>query len=129
MVFFVLKYFGSGVIIATAFMHVSTSSSGVAHEIENRADHVQLLQPGAEALGSVCLTGAISEYPWAFAIALMTIFAMFFLELMASRYGVYGLHAHDVEANDPSKNMLIDSEKHSNSSKNSVTSKWIGLVP
>jgi zinc transporter 1/2/3 len=75
-VFFVAKYFGSGVIVATAFIH--------------------LLAPANEALGHVCLTGVIAAYPWPEGIALMTIFLMFFLELMVMRYGNFGGdHDHD----------------------------------
>ncbi|KAF2007301.1 low-affinity zinc ion transporter-like protein [Amniculicola lignicola CBS 123094] len=73
--FFVAKYFGSGVIIATAFIH--------------------LLAPANEALGNECLTGAIVAYPWPEGIALMTIMLMFFLELMTMRYGTFGgEHSH-----------------------------------
>ncbi|KAG7665332.1 uncharacterized protein J8A68_001020 [[Candida] subhashii] len=43
--FFLAKYFGSGVIVATAFIH--------------------LLEPASDALGNECLTGVIAEYPWA----------------------------------------------------------------
>jgi zinc transporter 1/2/3 len=77
-VFFVAKYFGSGVIVATAFIH--------------------LLAPANEALGNECLTGAIKAYPWPEGIALMTIFLMFFLELMVMRYGNFGAdhdHGHN----------------------------------
>ncbi|ODV79744.1 low affinity zinc transporter [Suhomyces tanzawaensis NRRL Y-17324] len=63
--FFIAKYFGSGVIIATAFIH--------------------LLQPADEALSSECLTGPITEYPWAYAICLMTLFLLFFCEMCAYR--------------------------------------------
>ncbi|OAG10567.1 ZIP zinc/iron transport family [Paraphaeosphaeria sporulosa] len=74
--FFVAKYFGSGVIIATAFIH--------------------LLAPANEALGNPCLTGVITVYPWPEGIALMTIFLMFFLELMTMRFGNFGgEHSHD----------------------------------
>jgi zinc transporter 1/2/3 len=76
-VFFVAKYFGSGVIIATAFIH--------------------LLAPANEALGNECLTGVIVAYPWPEGIALMTIFLMFFLELMVMRYATFGAehdHSH-----------------------------------
>ncbi|ORY02474.1 low-affinity zinc ion transporter-like protein [Clohesyomyces aquaticus] len=80
--FFVAKYFGSGVIIATAFIH--------------------LLAPANEALGNPCLTGPITEYPWVEGIALMTVMLMFFLELMTMRYANFGgehshehAHAHD----------------------------------
>lgn len=63
--FFIAKYFGSGVIIATAFIH--------------------LLQPANEALSEECLGGTFADYPWAFAISLMTLFAMFFSEILAYR--------------------------------------------
>lgn len=73
--FFIAKYFGSGVIIATAFIH--------------------LLAPANEALGSPCFPddSAIAGYPWPEGIALMTIFLMFFIELLASRFE-WGLDAH-----------------------------------
>ncbi len=68
--FFVVKYFGSGVIIATAFIH--------------------LLAPANEALLDPCLTGPITEYPWVEGIALMTVFVLFFTELIAMRYANFG---------------------------------------
>ncbi|KAF1841714.1 Zip-domain-containing protein [Cucurbitaria berberidis CBS 394.84] len=82
-VFFVAKYFGSGVIVATAFIH--------------------LLAPAHEALTNECLTGVIVAYPWVEGIVLMTIFAMFFLELMTMRYATFGgghghSHSHSHEA-------------------------------
>ncbi|KAK0113240.1 hypothetical protein ONS95_014936 [Cadophora gregata] len=89
--FFIAKYFGSGVIVATAFIH--------------------LMAPATEALQSPCLTGAITEYSWAEGIALMTIFTMFFIELMASRFDVFGSHEHESETVDPAKNLLRDTEK------------------
>lgn len=46
------KYFGSGVIIATAFMH--------------------LLEPGADELGSECLNATFQSYPFAFAFAMIS---------------------------------------------------------
>ncbi|KFY98165.1 hypothetical protein V498_01631 [Pseudogymnoascus sp. VKM F-4517 (FW-2822)] len=64
--FFAVKYFGSGVIIATAFIH--------------------LLAPANEALTDPCLTGPITEYTWVEGIALMTIMVMFFVELLTMRY-------------------------------------------
>ncbi|POS87662.1 hypothetical protein EPUL_002908 [Erysiphe pulchra] len=67
-----MKYFGSGVIIATAFIH--------------------LLGPATEALSSPCLKGRITEYSWAEGIVLMSIFVMFFIELLAHRYDVFGNH-------------------------------------
>ncbi|KAL2075728.1 hypothetical protein VTL71DRAFT_671 [Oculimacula yallundae] len=91
--FFIAKYFGSGVIIATAFIH--------------------LFAPATEALQSPCLSGPITEYSWAEGIALMTIFTMFFIELMASRFDVFGSHEH--EKADPANNLLRDTEKYGGS--------------
>lgn len=75
--FFIAKYFGSGVIIATAFIH--------------------LLAPANDALTDSCLTGPITEYDWVEGIALMTIFVLFFVELMVMRYAKFG-HSHDIES-------------------------------
>ncbi|KAF2427532.1 putative plasma membrane low affinity zinc ion transporter [Tothia fuscella] len=72
-VFFGAKFFGSGVIIATAFIH--------------------LLSPAYDALHNPCLTGPITEYDWVAGIILITIFALFFLELMIMRYANFG-HDH-----------------------------------
>lgn len=76
--FFIAKYFGSGVIIATAFIH--------------------LLAPANDALGSPCFPedSAIAAYSWPEGIALMTIFVMFFIELLASRFewNLGGAHDH-----------------------------------
>ena len=45
----------------------------------------------------------------------MTVFTMFFIELMASRFDIFGEHDH--EASDPAKDLFRDTEKygHSNS--------------
>ncbi|KAA8647377.1 hypothetical protein EYZ11_001623 [Aspergillus tanneri] len=76
--FFVAKYFGSGVIIATAFIH--------------------LLAPAEEALTNECLTGPITEYSWVEGIILMTIVVLFFVELMVMRYARFGQgHSHDLD--------------------------------
>ncbi|KAL9599142.1 MAG: hypothetical protein Q9219_004008 [cf. Caloplaca sp. 3 TL-2023] len=77
--FFVAKYFGSGVIIATAFIH--------------------LLAPANEALTNPCLTGPITDYAWVEGIALMTVFLLFFIELMAMRYATFD-HGNDHTAGD-----------------------------
>ncbi|CAI4213969.1 unnamed protein product [Parascedosporium putredinis] len=63
--FFIAKYFGSGVIVATAFIH--------------------LLAPAVEALTSPCIDpdSPITRYSWAEGIALMTVFFMFFIELIS----------------------------------------------
>ena len=73
--FFVAKYFGSGVIVATAFIH--------------------LLAPAQDALTSPCLSGPITDYDWVEGIALMTIFCLFFVELMVMRFARFEAHSHD----------------------------------
>ncbi|KAH8599712.1 Zinc/iron permease [Bisporella sp. PMI_857] len=91
--FFITKYFGSGVIVATAFIH--------------------LLSPANANLNSPCLTGPITDYDYAQGIVLMTIFLMFFIELLAARFDVFGTsHNHDVEALDPSSDYMRQVEKH-----------------
>ncbi|KAI1829421.1 hypothetical protein DTO006G1_9635 [Penicillium roqueforti] len=77
--FFVTKYFGSGVIIATAFIH--------------------LLAPAEEALRNECLTGPITGYPWAEGIILMTVVVLFFAEMMVVRYARFGA-GHALEFKD-----------------------------
>jgi zinc transporter 1/2/3 len=61
------KYFGSGVIIATAFIH--------------------LLAPAFEELSSECLSGAWNDYDWAPAIAMAAVYGIFFAEVAAYRIG------------------------------------------
>lgn len=72
------KYFGSGVIIATAFIH--------------------LLAPAFEQLGSECLKGVWADYPWAPAFAMMSVFLVFFVELAAFRWGTAKLDALGLKA-------------------------------
>lgn len=57
---FIAKFFGSGVIVAAAFIH--------------------LLEPASDSLGDECLGGTFVRYPWAFGIALMSLFVMFFTQ-------------------------------------------------
>lgn len=63
--FFIAKYFGSGVIVATAFIH--------------------LLQPANESLSDECLGSGWTDYPYAFGICLLTLFLLFLFELLAFR--------------------------------------------
>ncbi|CCE62738.1 hypothetical protein TPHA_0D00970 [Tetrapisispora phaffii CBS 4417] len=60
--FFIAKFFGSGVITATAFIH--------------------LLEPATDELGNDCLGGTFAEYPWAFGICLMSLFTLFLVEIV-----------------------------------------------
>ncbi|KAH7907011.1 Zinc/iron permease [Hygrophoropsis aurantiaca] len=72
-VFEFAKYFGSGVIIATAFIH--------------------LLSPALEELGSPCLSPAWQQYPYALALAMLSLFSIFIVELIAFRWGTSRLAA------------------------------------
>jgi len=75
--FFIAKYFGSGVIISTAWMH--------------------LLSPAHEALSNPCLGNILPDYDWAMGIGLMTVMVMFLIELIVSRFdwGFASAHSHD----------------------------------
>ncbi|KAJ9133999.1 Zinc-regulated transporter 2 [Pleurostoma richardsiae] len=88
--FFVAKYFGSGVIVATAFIH--------------------LLAPAQDALTSPCYgdDATILGYSWVEGIVLMTIFVMFLIELLASRYEI---KIQGATARDPSLDLLAGSAK------------------
>ncbi|KAH8653529.1 Zinc/iron permease [Xylariales sp. PMI_506] len=97
MTFFVAKYFGTGVIIATSIMH--------------------LLVPAFEALDSPCLDSYnISAYPWAGGICFMTIMVMFLIEILISHYDLFGDgHSHDhAHSADPAAEIL---KKGSNASQ------------
>ncbi|KAK9488169.1 Zinc/iron permease [Lipomyces starkeyi] len=74
--YFIAKFFGSGVIIATAFIH--------------------LLSPAVDALGDPCLGGTWVVYPWAIAIAMIAVFILFFIELVTYRYATFDSFAADV---------------------------------
>ncbi|KAI5995056.1 Zinc/iron permease [Pisolithus albus] len=79
------KYFGSGVIIATAFIH--------------------LLSSGITELSSPCLSPAWQLYPYALAFSMLSLFCIFIVELVAFRWGtaklaalgiVHDAHGHGV---------------------------------
>ncbi|KAK7204733.1 Zinc/iron permease [Myxozyma melibiosi] len=80
--YFTAKFFGSGVIIATSFIH--------------------LLSPAVENLGNDCLGGTWTVYPWAIAICMMTIFLLFFIEVVTYRFATF--ESLSGVANDPSSN-------------------------
>ena len=73
--FFIAKFFGSGVIISTAFIH--------------------LLGHAEEALRNECLTGPITEYRWVEGIILMTIVVLFFVEMLVMRFSRFGYGEYD----------------------------------
>lgn len=121
--FFIAKYFGSGVIVATAFIH--------------------LLGPAEDALRNPCLTGPITSYSWAEGIILMTIFVLFFVELMVMRYGNFGgehehehehAHAHiEPDSKTPGQNkeviLLSDEPAQDRSTKASLATEQDALDP
>ncbi|KAF5371422.1 hypothetical protein D9757_009999 [Collybiopsis confluens] len=110
------KYFGSGVIIATSFIH--------------------LLSPAIEELSSPCLPEGWSEYPYALALCLLSIFAIFIVELVAFRWGTailtkigirHDAHGHDSgshTAHGPEGEMMT-----SNSSSKDVESSGMSQDP
>ncbi|KAI5778294.1 membrane zinc transporter [Geopyxis carbonaria] len=120
--FFFAKYFGSGVIVATAFIH--------------------LLAPAVEALGNPCLTGPITEYPWVMGIALMTVFTLFFVELLAMRYATFSgftnamaadteaaAHTHSHDIRDESHFSHSHDHRDPDSSSTSIQEKPIAGEP
>jgi zinc transporter 1/2/3 len=86
-VFDFAKYFGSGVIIATAFIH--------------------LLASGVSELSSPCLSPDWALYPYSLAFCLLSIFGIFIVELLAFQWGTaklakiglsYDAHGHGIGA-------------------------------
>lgn len=75
---FFAKFFGSGVIIATGFMH--------------------LLQPANEALSNDCLGDGWTGYPWAFGICLISLFVLFFTEIIAHHFVAKATGAFDEDS-------------------------------
>ncbi|KAK7687256.1 hypothetical protein QCA50_009761 [Cerrena zonata] len=99
-VFDFTKYFGSGVIIATAF--------------------IPLLDPALEALRSPCPDPTWGNYPYTLAISLLSIFLIFIVKVVAFRWGTAKLaklgisrdaHGHGIgghAAHGPESNHQLD---------------------
>lgn len=83
--FFFAKYFGSGVIIATGFVH--------------------LLEPATKSLGNPCLGDFFTEFPWAFAILQVAIFLLFLFDIISHFY-----HDPDQIVSDTQNNVHDTSE-------------------
>ena len=98
---FVVRYFGSGVIVATAFIH--------------------LLAPAITALYSPCLDeeSIITQYPWPEGICLMSVFAMFLAELLAQHFALS--HSGQGPRNPASDSMRGSADQHD---KGDITSKF-----
>ena len=79
-IFDMFKYFGSGVIIATALIH--------------------LLEPATDALSAPCLNSDFQSYPMAYAFCLISMMLLFMSEFFAYRLGtrVLGKHAAESES-------------------------------
>lgn len=104
-VYATLKSFGSGIIIATAFIHVRYHpplfSLPLMADLPSPLHLYQLLAPAFESLGSECLTGTWGDYSWAPAIAMSSLFAIFLVELVATRTGTKYLRKRGLKAHDP----------------------------
>lgn len=72
------RYFGSGVIISTAFIH--------------------LLEPAADELGMPCLNDNFQNYPMAYAFALIALFVLFIIEFFSYRLGTHYLRKRGIVA-------------------------------
>jgi zinc transporter 1/2/3 len=112
--FFIAKYFGSGVILATAWMH--------------------LLSPASQALGDPCLANILPDYDWAMGIGLMTVMVMFLIELIVSRFDFGFGHSHshddheldtgrDAKSNDPALDILRKARSDDVEAARSVSSE------
>jgi len=103
------KWFGSGVIIATAFIH--------------------LLAPATMELTDPCLAEGWQGYPYALALCLLSIFGIFLVELVAFRWGtaklakiglVYDAHGHEAgahSAHGPETNIASNNGSEGNDEK------------
>lgn len=90
-VFFIAKFFGSGVIVATAFVH--------------------LLEPASDNLGNACLGGTFADYPWAFGICLMSLFMLFLIEIVSHHY-IHKSLGEDSDGHSHSHNMPSEFKAH-----------------
>jgi zinc transporter 1/2/3 len=77
---------------------------------------MQLLAPAHDALLDPCLTGPITEYDWVEGIVLMTIFVLFFVELMTMRYAKFG-HSHSHDDLEPQDDLGIKPEPFTDAKK------------
>ena len=82
--FIIAKYFGSGAIVATAWMH--------------------LLSPASDSFRDPCLSDILPHYDWAMGIGLMAVMTMFLLEIVVSKFDFdlgpaeeYSQHEHDLD--------------------------------
>ncbi|KAJ7512706.1 ZIP zinc/iron transport family [Mycena galericulata] len=108
-VFDFAKFFGSGVIIGTAFIH--------------------LLAPGIEALSSSCLSEAWQKYPYAPGLCLLSILSIFVVEIITGRCGtahLAKLRAHQAE--DLADREIPLSPSHTEASDAGNNARLVGIV-
>ncbi|SCU88507.1 LAME_0E00144g1_1 [Lachancea meyersii CBS 8951] len=99
------RSFGTGVIIATAFIH--------------------LLDPAYSSIGSVScvgLTGHWADYPWCPAIVLVTVFVTFFIDLASDVYVNRRFGKHHGESSVTAK-IIKDDQKNSQGQESSSPSR------
>ncbi|RLV90443.1 Zinc-regulated transporter 2 [Spathaspora sp. JA1] len=102
--FFITKNFGSGVIVATGFIHLLAESS--------------------EALTNSCLGGVFADYPFAEGIALMSLFALFFFDMIANKKihdkAKCQTECCEIIQNQGAQEYIVNSAKDLESSKSSL---------
>jgi len=99
LLFAAIRYFGTGVILSTAFIH--------------------LLAEAWLALSSACLTGTWTEYPWPAALAMSSVFVLFVIELVAHRAGQAYLRKRGIVVPDVDRrrSRCDDTPAHSSSAR------------
>ncbi|GAA6008183.1 hypothetical protein JCM11491_001919 [Sporobolomyces phaffii] len=102
------KNFGSGVLVATAFIH--------------------LLAPAFEALTSPCLTGTWTDYDWAPALAMVAVFSIWIVELTAHRWGAGYLKRRGLRSHDPHSTTGANERAHTGHGQHVPESTQDGLV-
>jgi zinc transporter 1/2/3 len=59
----------------------------------------------------------------------MTVFTMFFIELMAARFDIFGQQSHDLEASDPAQDLMRQNEKYNDTQLTLQKGKLRFLAP
>ncbi|GAA5988743.1 hypothetical protein JCM10908_006152 [Rhodotorula pacifica] len=94
-----VKFFGSGVILACNRQANAETPSRARSPLLTIGAHtgfIHLLQPSTEALGGIqseggCLDDAWGDYPYAFALCLLSLFLTFVTQMVAFRLGTEAL--------------------------------------
>ncbi|AMD19017.1 HBR116Cp [Eremothecium sinecaudum] len=105
--FFIAKFFGSGVIVATGFIH--------------------LLDPAIDTLSGECLGGTFEDYPWALGICMMSLFSLFFVEIITHHYVHKATHSSNLLSDDES--IKKEGEPAQASPRTDVSAGHTGSLP